>query len=192
MALSLVSIFPMTNAFATPQEDMNFLKTCNVVEYTSTKFPLLYEKDGKYYKQIGGNESLAPQMARSMFVSDYYAQADGTLVANTWIYAKGSGITNFVWRYFDNNCKCLKGFQTVNGVRYYFSEIYGDLKIGWFVPKGKVSEWHYSYPDGSVKEKEGWVNSNGNWYYINSDGIMAKDTTTPDGYKINRKGICES
>lgn len=190
MTLSVVSIFPMTNAFATPQEDMDFLKTCNVAEYYTTqsgmKMPELYEKNGKYYKQVGGYQS-DPHLARSAFAGEYYAKEDGTLVANQWAYSRLSEYENYTWRYFGADYKCLKGFQTVNGVRYYFTEGNGDLEIGWFIPKGKAGEWHYSYPDGSIHE--GWVETNGKWYYIYADGTMAKNTTTPDGYRVNNKGV---
>lgn len=183
MTLSLVSIFPITNAFAASQAEKDFLESCTKVKDDKG---ILYEKDGKYYDLTGGY-STAAVIAKSMFVGDHYAQEDGTLVSNKWIYANDK-LDGSVWRYFGSDYKCLKGFQTLNGVRYYFSEFNGNLKIGWFV--AKPGEWHYSYSDGSLKETAGWLNSNGNWYYINSYGIMAKDTTTPDGYRVNNKGVC--
>lgn len=193
MTLSLVSIFPMTNAFALTQEEKDFLQTCNEEKPNESKSGInyggLYEKDGKYYIVTASADRIS-FITKSMFIGDFYAREDGSLVTNQWAYSRLTKDYNYSWRYFGANYNYLTGFQTVNGVRYYFSKVNGNLQIGWFV--AKPGEWHYSYPDGSLKEKEGWVNSNGNWYYINSDGIMAKDTTTPDGYRVNNKGVWKS
>ena len=63
------------------------------------------------------------------------------------------------------------------------------MKTGWFHADGVRC---YSQPDGSIKE--GWINSDqgihhGVWYYVYSDGKVAEDTITPDGYRVNRIGI---
>ena len=34
-----------------------------------------------------------------------------------------------------------------------------------------------------------WVQWNGNWYYLNSDGSMAKDTVVTVGYRIGEDGV---
>lgn len=190
MTLSLVSIFPITNAFAMTQEETDFIASCTELKNDRGGYDK-NEKDGKYYVTVGGDLTES-KIAKSMFVGDYYAQADGSLIANAWVYSNKIGHTEKTWRYIGADYKCFSGFQTVNGVRYYFTESIGspngDLGIGWFRPRD--GEWHYSYPDGSMRE--GWVNTNGKWYYIYSDGTMAKSTTTPDGYHVNSRGVCVS
>lgn len=180
MTLCLVSIFPMTNAFA--NADMDFLlKECTQVK--DKEGFTVYEKDGKYYQRTEGEDGMSV-IARSRFVAGgHYAQSDGSFVKDTWMYSNNE----HVWRYLDSDYNSVTGYQTINGVKYYFNKG-GDLKIGWYGVGENI--WHYSYPDGSIKE--GWVQYDGNWYYIYSDGAMAKSTTTPDGYKVNRKGICVS
>lgn len=183
MALSLVSIIPTVNVFASSDND--FLNQCTKVR--SKNGALLYEKDGKYY--LCGSDNYMTIIPRSTFHEDFYAQDDGSIVFNKWIYAydNTSNVNKNVWRYFDSDGVSLKGYQALNGVKYYFTTRGGNLGIGWF--HDGSNDWHYGYSDGSIHE--GWIQDNGKWYYINSDGIMLKDTTTPDGYHVDRKGVCK-
>lgn len=188
----------------------------NNLERNSVRYGI-YEKDGKYYRR--GSIVLEDTSSRSPLVSSsavglyYYAQEDYSLAQNKWVYLydiqvfKGSTQNKLVWRYYGSDFKYVKGDQTINGVKYYFSEN-GYLQIGWFDTledrkagsqlatsdhnhgRFLASKCHYSYPDGSIRE--GWVQDNGKWYYIYSDGAMAQETTTPDGYYVNTKGVCVS
>ena len=36
--------------------------------------------------------------------------------------------------------------------------------------------------------QRGWIETNGNWYYLSSNGEMAVGTVTPDGYKVDQNG----
>ncbi len=36
---------------------------------------------------------------------------------------------------------------------------------------------------------KGWVMINNKWYYYDDDGSMLKNTTTPDGYKVDSEGV---
>lgn len=36
--------------------------------------------------------------------------------------------------------------------------------------------------------KSTWVKSKEKWYYLGTDGVMLKDTTTPDGYQVGADG----
>ena len=35
----------------------------------------------------------------------------------------------------------------------------------------------------------GWKQLDGNWYYFQADGSLLKNSTTPDGYKVNEEGV---
>lgn len=193
MTLSLISIFPMTNAFAATKEEVdayvNFLK--NDCTPTSDLSVFISKKDGKryganYFSNLPINETCG---------GNYYGKEHGDLAQNEWIYINKLSS----WRYYGSDYKCVKGYQTINGLNYYFSYTNGNLEIGWFKTKDDmikqhenllISRWHYSYPDGLTRE--GWIQSgNGNWYYIYADGSMAVNTTTPDGYHVNDRGICK-
>lgn len=55
------------------------------------------------------------------------------------------------------------------------------------------NRWWYDYEDGTYA-KDGWQWLDGNQdgiaecYYFDSEGWMAADTTTPDGYQVNENG----
>ena len=49
------------------------------------------------------------------------------------------------------------------------------------------SGWHYRKDDGNYARSE-WVLDQGVYYYLDGDGIMMADTTTPDGYLVGGDG----
>ena len=57
----------------------------------------------------------------------------------------------------------LVGLNQVDGKQYYFS--------------------------ASGAMQTGWQRVDGNWYYFQADGSLLKNSTTPDGYKVNEEGI---
>ena len=57
------------------------------------------------------------------------------------------------------------------------------MKTGWLNDNGT---WYYLNSNGSMKT--GWLlDTDGNWYYLQSNGAMAKNTTV-DGYKLGSNG----
>lgn len=53
--------------------------------------------------------------------------------------------------------------------------------------KSDNNGWWYQNEDGSYA-KNSWKEINGNWYYFNEGGYMLSDTTTPDGYTVDKSG----
>lgn len=47
--------------------------------------------------------------------------------------------------------------------------------------------WRYQEDDGTYPSNS-WKEINNNWYYFNEGGYMLSDTTTPDGYIVNKSG----
>ncbi len=47
--------------------------------------------------------------------------------------------------------------------------------------------WKYEMDDGTYAQ-EGWRQINGEWYYFKSNGYMASNTMTPDGYVVGSDG----
>ncbi|WP_110322081.1 hypothetical protein [Hungatella effluvii] len=47
--------------------------------------------------------------------------------------------------------------------------------------------WYYA--DETGVRVTGWVKSGEKWYYLNEDGKMAVNLTTPDGYKVDENGV---
>lgn len=57
-----------------------------------------------------------------------------------------------------------------------------------FNPDGTMATGWRELPSGAMARNY-WVESSGLWYYLGGDGIMLKNTTTPDGYKVNGSGV---
>ena len=34
-----------------------------------------------------------------------------------------------------------------------------------------------------------WVETDGQWFYLGADGVMMKNTVTPDGYTLDAYGV---
>lgn len=100
----------------------------------------------------------------------WYSYDDGTWPSNSWVYLPWKDTSQ--WYYF-------------NGEGY--------MVTGWHHWQ---NNWYYLYPqaDGSRGYMfTGWHEIGGKWYYFSkvndsSLGAMAYDTTTPDGYKVDKDG----
>lgn len=49
--------------------------------------------------------------------------------------------------------------------------------------------WKFKQEDGTYLTNSWKQDPDGKWYYLNEDGWMLKDTTTPDGYYVDGNGI---
>lgn len=56
---------------------------------------------------------------------------------------------------------------------------------GWV--KNEEGKWRYRKPDGTFV-RNSWLNLNEKRYYMDENGVMLSDTTTPDGIYINAAG----
>ena len=50
----------------------------------------------------------------------------------------------------------------------------------------KDNGWYYN--DDTGVPVVGWRQIDGKWYYLNSSGEMLRNTTTPDGYRVDANG----
>ena len=57
-------------------------------------------------------------------------------------------------------------------------------KAEWLEDKGN---WYFFDQEGYMKK--GWVFWKEKWYYLGENGDMLVDTTTPDGYKVDKEGV---
>lgn len=57
-------------------------------------------------------------------------------------------------------------------------------KAEWLEDKGK---WYFFDQEGYMKK--GWVFWKEKWYYFGENGDMLVNTTTPDGYKVDKEGV---
>ena len=127
----------------------------------------------------------------------YYLDKEGIMqtglqeIEGTRYYLNASGAMQTGWRWLNNH--------------YYYFATSGAMKTGWFQDKEvkyyldvetgqmatglyKVNDESY-YFDANGAMQTGWKQLNGNWYYFQADGSLLKNTTTPDGYKVNEEGV---
>ena len=75
--------------------------------------------------------------------------------------------------------------QTADGKWYLLDSKNGDMKTGW--QQTADGKW-YLLDSKNGDMKTGWQLVNGIWYYLTLSGEMAKNTITPDGYKVGEDG----
>ena len=91
-------------------------------------------------------------------VAWYWFAADGVMATNQWITDQGT-----YW---------------VNGSGIMVSN-------NWIQVKGS---WYYLLGDGRRAENR-WVYARDKkWYYLGKSGVMLTNTTTPDGYRVDKNG----
>ena len=63
------------------------------------------------------------------------------------------------------------------------------MVTGWYIDVNN----NIYFLDTNEKElgrmARGWTRINGNYYYFNSNGVLQKDTITPDGFKVDANGM---
>lgn len=100
----------------------------------------------------------------------WYSYDDGTWPSNSWVYLPWKD--TYQWYYFNSE---------------------GYMVTGWHHWQ---NNWYYLYPQADGNRGymfTGWHEIGGKWYYFSkvndsSLGAMAYDTTTPDGYKVDKDG----
>ncbi|WP_097006340.1 DUF6273 domain-containing protein [Lacrimispora amygdalina] len=113
---------------------------------------------------------------------------DGSKAAKEWLQD-----TDGNWYYLDENSNMKTGwFQGADGKSYYLNPNTGDpigsLAIGW---KLVNNTWYFfnTLHDGTYGNVlTGWQWINGYCYYLDSDGRLLLNTTTPDGFTVNENG----
>ena len=105
--------------------------------------------------------------------------------ARGWRYTLNGQIPSAQWGYLPYNGKFAW---------YYFDQD-GYMKTGWFTDeKGRTYYLHPAADGTRGYMYTGWNLIDGKWYYFSTEegsgnGILLKDTTTPDGYKVDGNGV---
>lgn len=109
----------------------------------------------------------------------YYFKADGYM-ATGWVYDSGN------YYYLYNTGKMATGWQQIEGSWYYLNTN-GTMTTGWIQ---LANDWYYLNNKGVMVT--GWQQINDNSYYFYSDGKLAINTVTPDGYTVDNDGAWDS
>lgn len=107
----------------------------------------------------------------------------GSVFAGQW--QKESDNT---WKYKKDNGSYAVGWTTVSSANgqsndYYFNTK-GIMVTGWIESNGET----YYLNKSGIMQKDRWVDAPEGSRYVGSDGAMLKSTTTPDGVKVDENG----
>ena len=176
----------------------------------------LQEIDGtRYYLNTSG----AMQIGWKWLDNHYYYFATSGAMKTGWFKDKGlwyylkpedgvmaTGLLDVDGtRYYLNASGAMEtGWKLLDNQYYYFTES-GAMKTGWFKDKGL---WYYLKPEDGVMAtglldvdgtryylnasgamQTGWKQLDSKWYYFQADGSLLRNSTTPDGYKVNAEGV---
>ena len=125
-----------------------------------------------------------------------YIQKNGYYMANTW-YQDTDG------KYYYFNMAALMEVNTDTPDGYHVDEngvwdgnasaqIKETVNLGPGVSKGWEpvdTGWKFKQEDGTYLINSWKQGQDGKWYYLNEDGWMLKDTTTPDGFYVDADGV---
>lgn len=150
--------------------------------------------DGYYFEPSG---AMATGWRQVSF-EDSYGPASNS-GDKGWYYFGTNGIVNLGWKklgeswyYFNDgdvsdfeDGQMLYGEITMNGDDYYFGgENDGVMKTGLVKVvessstnspgSNSSTEDYYFFGDDGIKVLDGWGKANGNWYYIDNDGLVTK------------------
>ena len=123
----------------------------------------------------------------------WYRHGDGSYTSNGWEYING------LWYYFDESGWMVTGWRLVNGIWYYLDDS-GKMLTGWQWIGGKcyflqdsgamaantwIGEYYVDASGAWIPNqyREGWIESNGRWWYRHGDGSY----TTSNWEMINGK-----
>lgn len=133
------------------------------------------------------------EMKFELWQGDYYLGTDGKMltnattpdgfkvdengkkiVPNSWVKKDNH------WRYLDENLFFVRDEFIEYKENTYYLNVRGNMVTGW---SEIDKEWYYFNTSGAmIKDK--WVGN----YYLGKDGKMLKNTTTPDGFKVDENG----
>ncbi|WP_164516892.1 leucine-rich repeat domain-containing protein [Clostridium transplantifaecale] len=105
--------------------------------------------------------------------------------ARGWRYTLNGQIPSAQWGYLPYNGKFAW---------YYFDQD-GYMKTGWFTDEKDRTYYLHPAADGTRGYMyTGWNLIDGKWYYFSTEegsgnGMLLKNTTTPDGYKVDGNGV---
>jgi len=90
------------------------------------------------------------------------------------------------WRYIKADGRVAAGeWQTVQGLNYWF-DTNSNMVTGW--QQFSDGTWYYFKPAGHMAQSC-WILDQGDWFYLGADGKLLQNTTTPDGYQVDERGI---
>ena len=125
----------------------------------------------------------------------HYIMKNGYYAGATWIQdTDGKWYYINIGTYMETNDITPDGYYVdANGVwDGNASTINNKVNLGPGVSKGWEpvdTGWKFKQEDGTYLTNSWKQGQDGKWYYLNEDGWMLKDTTTPDGFYVDADGV---
>lgn len=163
-----------------------------------------------YYNNLNGQSQTGLQrLSYNGETNYYYFDALGRMQTG---WEKINGPAGRGWYFFDTSGKLKKDWLKLNNTWYFLGDN-GLMKTGWVTDNGKsyylepgegnmlASQWkqidgQWYYLDSAGEMATGWKYiktsnerwADKGWFYFGSDGVMWKNTVTPDGYVLGSSG----
>ncbi len=163
---SLIMIFVLSNSiFADKIEIRNGLKTTHADKPVSLIDTVNKNYSFKWALDKNGNWKL------------FIRRVNGRLI----------NLSN-IWVNLEKNVTFSDGTSS-KVVDYYYFDINGNMVTGWYIDINNNIYFLNTDERELGKMARGWVKINGNYYYFNSNGVLLKDTITPDGFRVDATGM---
>ena len=150
--------------------------------------------DGKYVNINGEKTNYIPGWYQDEG-GWHYIMKNGYYAGATWIQdTDGKWYYINIGTYMETNDITPDGYYVdANGVwDGNASTINNKVNLGPGVSKGWEpvdTGWKFKQEDGTYLTNSWKQGQDGKWYYLNEDGWMLKDTTTPDGFYVDADGV---
>ncbi|KXB66241.1 cell wall-binding repeat protein, partial [Parvimonas sp. KA00067] len=131
-------------------------------------------------------------MAENEWIGYYYLGKGGYMLTNTttpdgyrvdkngrWITGSWKSNSTGWWYEYSDGSYLKEEWKYISGSWYYFNSG-GYMVTGWNL---LGNDWFYLKDSGAMAENE-WIGD----YYLGKGGYMLTNTTTPDGYRVDKNG----
>lgn len=138
-----------------------------------------------YLTELTGEQKGIGLMQKGFFKVNekwYYFDESGAMKENQW-FQQNEG-----WYYADKSgaLKVYEWFQV--GGKWYFATDKGKIYTNALI---ELFDEVYHFNESGVMAENEWVEAYGYWFYAGKSGAILRNTTTPDGYYVNAKGIAQ-
>ncbi|MGN8819066.1 hypothetical protein ACTNEN_12215, partial [Oribacterium sp. HCP28S3_H8] len=142
---------------------------CDICGYKKAAVPSYDDDDDDYVSSTKDKDDMSGRWIQNEH-GWWYSYSNGTWPSNGWAYLPWLG--SYYWYYFNADGYMAVNWLDWNNNRYYLNPVAGTnagmMLIGWQQIGGK---WYFFNPEkGSL------------------EGILFRNTTTPDGYQVSADG----
>ncbi len=175
----------------TPQGTTGTLRGPGETPQSTAGAPVVTAGSSTPISPVGETAAESAAESASAEATDPETTSAGTTAETTAESTAADGIHGWQqdgerWYYVKENGRRAAGeWLTLDGLKYWF-DVDAYMATGW--RKFDNGDWYYFKPTIGYMVKNTWV-QDVDWYYFGADGVMLKNTTTPDGNRVDEYGI---